>query len=299
MDFLFGQPTRLLAVAVAFDPDHGFFLSFNPRWKGYAFPMRKVAAEDDALMSAAALDALREAAELPLAGASAKPLTYLRVQGVSGRTGARTVYRMHVYEVDMPLPLSMEVPTRGFACRRGFLRPEGFATADLLSWNTRAVVGELLDNQEVALAVICRRGPAGAEFLMLRYPNYGGYFPPASRIRTDVEARYEAQKALRQDTGYRARVTAGETVEARDEHFSPRYDCRRTFVFHLVQLALSDRIDLNDADNAFEERMAQAGVLYRWVPASDLANPGVNGLSPTVKAIGPQLLALAGRAGCV
>jgi hypothetical protein len=192
----------------------------------------------------------------------------------------------------------MDLPVHGLACRRGFLKPEGFRTADLLTWNTQAVVSELLDNQEVALAIVCRRGETGPEFLMIRSPNYRGYFPPASRIRTDVSPRFEAQQALQRDTGYRARIAAGEILTASDTHHSHRYDCTRTFNFHLVQLALGDRVNLSHFDNDFEQRLIQSGVLYRWVPAGELAQPGAYGLSPTVAALAPQLLALAGRAGC-
>ena len=79
-----------VSIAVVFEPEWGFFLSYNPRWHGYAFPMRKFRSTD-VDFAYGALEALREATNLPLRGATVQPLASLQVEGESQRTGQATM----------------------------------------------------------------------------------------------------------------------------------------------------------------------------------------------------------------
>jgi hypothetical protein len=87
-----------VSVAVVFEPEWGFFLSYNRHWHGYAFPMRKRRFTDPDQASGA-LAALRDATELPLRGAIVTPLVSVEVQGESQRTGKPTLYRYHAFDV--------------------------------------------------------------------------------------------------------------------------------------------------------------------------------------------------------
>jgi hypothetical protein len=319
---MFSRRTLTVAVAVVFEPELGFFLSYNPHWGGYALPMRKRRMTDVDLPHSA-LEALRDATDLPLRGARVEPLTYLEVKGASQRTGKETVYRYHVFQVDPPVVLSAEVAPLGFACQRGFVKPSlispcatdhpddpmairaGTASvlnpatggADLVTWSTRRIIDELTGNQRVAVAVICRRGANGIEYLMNRNANYGGYFPIAARCRTEGKPRYEVREAVKADTGYRPLVDVGtHPVEVEDRHFSPRFQCERRFVFSLLPVTFHD-LDLGKPDNELEVCLDRSGLLWDWVTDDKLDDPGANGLSPTITTIRDAMRLIAARHG--
>ncbi|HEX5270658.1 MAG TPA: NUDIX domain-containing protein [Gemmataceae bacterium] len=276
---MFWQRTRDVIAAVVYDPDRGFLLAHNEKWGAYAFPMRKrrPTDHDDAFT---AREALREALALPLPRAEAKPLEHVVYRGTSWRTGREGVYRYQAFEVDPGEAL----PAGGFGRRHGFLRTDDLVGADLVTWSTKLIVKELMENQEVALAVLCRPGAEGREFLMVRSPTYRGYFFPASRLTSDDPPLWEAVSALRRDTGYFAPIRGGTAAVVPDIHFSPRFDCPRRFVFHVVPVTLP-AVDLSATANTLEETLRRTGVLWRWVEEAELADPSRNGLSPTVAAV--------------
>jgi hypothetical protein len=275
---MFRQRRQPVIVAVVFDPDRGFFVSFNEKWQGYTFPMRK-RRPTDYEEAFTAREALREAVNLRLSRAEAKPLEYVEHRGVSGRTGREVVYQYQAFEIDP----NESLPSGGLGSRHGFLGREELLEADMVTWSTRLILRELLENQQVAAAVICRRGDSGREFLMVRSASYRGYFFPAARLKTASEPRWVAVEAVRQDTGF-PRMTPGDAVVARDVHDSPRFGCERTFVFHMVPVRPAG-VDLSAAPHAFEECLRRTGVPWRWVGEDELADPARNGLSPTVAAV--------------
>jgi hypothetical protein len=273
------QRRQPVIVAVVFEPDRGFFVTFNDKWQGYAFPMRK-RRPTDAGDDFTAREALRDAVNLRLPRAEAKPLEYVEHRGTSGRTGRDTVYQYQAFEVDPRESL----PAGGLGSRHGFLGREQLLEADMVTWSTKRILQELLDNQEVAAAVICRPGASGREFLMVRSANYRGYFFPAARFKTASRPAWSAVEAVRHDTGFFGPMSCGEAVAVRDVHDSPRFQCQRGFVFHLVPVRLAG-VDLSAAPNRLEESLLRTGVLWRWVEEDELATPALNGLSPTVASL--------------
>ncbi len=281
---MFWQRTRDVIAAVVYDSDRGFLLAYNEKWGAYAFPMRKRRPTDhDEAFTAR--EALREALGLPLPRADAKPLEHVEVRGTSWRTEREGLYRYQAFEVDPGEAL----PAGGFGRRHGFLRTDDLVRADLVSWSTKLIIKELMENQEVALGVLCRPGAAGREFLMVRSAPYRGYFFPAARLRTNDPPLWEAVSALRGDTGYFAPIRCGAAEVVPDVHFSPRFDCPRRFVFHVVPVALP-AVDLSASPNALEESLRRTGVLWRWVEEAELADPSRNGLSQTIAAVREAVL---------
>jgi hypothetical protein len=289
-----------VGVAVYYEGGLGFLQAFNPKWQGYSFPMRKLRATDFE-PAVAAREAFREAVGFPLHRLEAVPLFFSEVERESQRTGRMTRYRYHGFEIrpDGDLLIAGEArpsaaltgPTGvpfGPACRLLFLSHGDFATADLLTWTARHVHAELVNNQHVAVAVVARQAPGGGrEFLMVRNWNYG-WFPPASRVRGEVEPRFQAQQGFRDDTGYTGQLVAGAARPITDRHHSPRFDCPRDFVFHLVPLTLPG-VDLTRSDNELARAMARRGTHADWVPEAHLANPAAHGLSPTLAVIRDHL----------
>jgi hypothetical protein len=313
---MFSRRTLAVGVAVVFEPDRGFFLSYNRHWHGYAFPMRKFRMTDVDLTQSA-LEALRDETDLPLRGATIHPLVSLEIEGESQRTRQPTLYRYHAFQADPPVALSDEVAPLGFACQRVFLKPHDIALptpvspsaqtaagagkaagmvptpgADPGTWSTRRIVEALIGNQRVAVAVICRPGVAGPEFLMNRNANYGGYFPIASRCRTDGSPGFEVREAIRADTGYRPWVSVGEPAVVEDRHFSHRFQCERHFAYSLFPVTFRG-VDLSSAGNELDDCQERSGLLWRWVAADELENPGANDLSPTISTIRDALRQMA------
>lgn len=318
---MFSRRTLDVGVAVVFEPSWGFFLGYNPRWHGYTFPMRKRRMTDVDL-GHTALEALREATDLPLRGATYRPLVALEIEGESHGTGKRTRYRYHAFEIDPPVLLSAEIAPHGFGCRRGFLKPDQIAPpaldgsthsaaastesgavvmaplgADLVTWSTRRLVEELVGNQRVALAVICRRGAEGPEFLMSRNASYGGYFPIAGRCRTEAQPGYEVREAIRADIGYPRRPHVGGPLVREERHFSPRFQCERHFVHTLFPVTFPG-VDLHDQNSELNYWLERSGLLWRWVAVDELENPAANDLSPTIANIRDGLRQIARQIGC-
>jgi hypothetical protein len=276
---MFSLRRQPVVVAAVYEPKKGFFLTFNEKWGGYALPMRKrrVADPDEAFT---AREALRDAVGLRLPKAGARPLEYLEYVGNSARTGRRVHYSYQAFEVEP----NEALPAGGFGCGYGYLDFEALLEADLVTWSTKAVVVELVLDQQVALAVVCREGHTGREFLMVRSASYGGYFFPASRFKTDTRPSWEAVEAVRRETGYAGRMKPGAALTVEDIHFSPRFQRHRRFVFHAVPVVLPGRV-VAGAPCELDECLARTGALWRWVEEEELADPAAHDLSPTVTAV--------------
>jgi hypothetical protein len=209
---------------------------------------------------------------------------YLEVDGESQRTGEPTRYRYHVFQVEPPGAgkTPSGVPAPG---------------PNLVTWSTRRIVEELIGNQQVAVAVICRRGVAGPEFLMNRNTNYGGYFPIASRCRTEGLPSFEVRQAVLADLGYRWQVQVGEPVVVEERHVSSRFQCERHFVHSLFPVSLPG-VDLAASSKELDHWLDRSGLSWRWVAAADLDAPEANGLSPTIAMIRDALRKVANQSGC-
>jgi hypothetical protein len=280
--------SRSVMVALVYEPERGFFLGFNEKWRGYTLPMTRLRPTDvDA--AAAARPALRDAVEQPLRSATARLLEYVVHEGRSGRTGRDALYRYQVFEVDP----NETLPDDGFGGRHGFITYERLLAADLVTWSTRIILRELMENQQVAVAVISRQGATEREYLMICSPSYNGYFFPASRFRTDTRPTWEAVEAVRGDTGYQAPIRPGPAVVVEDVHSSPRYGRERRFVFHVVPVSLP-AVQLGKSPNTLEERLHQTEAVWRWVSESELADPAANDLSATVTPLLPAVRQVAG-----
>jgi hypothetical protein len=145
-----------------------------------------------------------------------------------------------------------------------------------------------MEHQQVAVAVISRRGPAGREYLMIHNERSCGYFFPASRRKTDEPPTSEALEAVRRDTGYRGPLTGGTVRVGEDRRFSQRFGRERRFVYHAVAVNLPG-VDLNASPSPLEESLQRGGVAWRWVSEAELANPGEHGLSASVTPLLPLL----------
>jgi hypothetical protein len=281
---IWGPRQQQVLVAVVFDPQQGFFVSFNDKWGGYAFPMRKPRSNEE--KDVTVLGALREAVQRPLPRAVARPLEFLEYRRNSGRTGKDTWYFYQAYEIEPGEPLP---GGGGFATRHGFLSYEQLRSAEFaVTWSTRALARELMEHQQVGVAIISRAGPTGREYLMIYSTSYKGYFFPASRRKTEAAPVAEVEEAVRRETGYTGPLTMGQPRRTEDRHFSPRFGRERRFVFHAVPVTPT-AVNLTSANNALAASLRRSGICWRWVSEAELADPGANGLSPTVTAIVPLL----------
>src|SRR5262245_40798917 len=91
-------------VALVHDPRQGFLVAFNPKWRRYAFPMRKPR-PSDGKPSTTAVRALSEGVGFPLRRGRGRPLDYLGAFGYSGRSNEFTLYSYRVFGINPGQPL--------------------------------------------------------------------------------------------------------------------------------------------------------------------------------------------------
>jgi hypothetical protein len=272
---------QAVMVALVYDESKGFLISFNSKWRAYAFPMRKPRSVDFK-PEGVAIRALAECLGQRTLSAEARPLEYLELEGPSLRTGRETCYFYQVFEVDPGLDL----PVGRLGSRTGFLPYEALLESDLVTWSTKELARALMEEQHVALAVITREGASGREYLMLRNANYRGYFFPASRLKTDTTPKKAAVAAIRGDTGYDSPITIHEesAQTVADEHFSRRFNRERKYLFHVMKATLGD-FDLTKRKNPLEVALSRTGRPWRWFTEKQLEDPQAHDLSPTVTAV--------------
>jgi hypothetical protein len=290
-------------VAVVYDQERGFFLGFNPKWGCYTFPMTKMR-EDELHPDRAALRALEEHVGERLPGAIVRKLLYTEAKGVSRRTGKKAQYFYQVYEItpgarfDNALGLADDaapdgtepaVPS-GFGCRQGFIPYKKAMASDLVSWSTKQILLELMENQQVALAIITKT-PPGAPTQVLLTSEGGGepYFFPVKRIKEDTTPDAVVVSMIRDvgadfelDPGCPVRVRACGQFRCRQTR--PRFNQQRRYVFHLCRVGLPS-IDLDIPGNALEHALTQAGIASKWCLKEDLWNITGNHLSTTVQQV--------------
>jgi hypothetical protein len=272
---------QAVVATVVYEEGRGFFVGFNDRWRAYALPMKRMR-ETDLSVERTAIRALSECVGLPLPHAEAKPLEFIELDGRSERTGGRTHYAYQVCEVDPGSPL----PFGDLASRWGYLPFEDLLNADLVSWSTKLLLTGIMENQDVALAVITRGNAQTREYLMVGSANYGLFFP-ASRLKTDATPVKAAVAAVRDDTGYQGKIEIGAMQPVQDRHFSPRFNQQRRFVFYVCG------VKLGGSPDALEKAIRRRGARWRWVTEAELHDPAANGLSPTVDEVRPAVLQVA------
>ena len=284
-----------VAVGVVFDPDAGFLLFHNDRWKGYAFPMKKC--PPDVEPADAALAALDDDSPLRFPEATARPIAVVGAFGTSGGTGAETYYDYQVHELD-PGPVR-EGPVAD--TRAEFFSYEKLLASPEVTWSTKEIVRAMVEFQEVSVGVIQRQNARGREFLLVYHPSYGYFFPTARR-KTGSPAEDMAVQAVHWDTGYSGKLTATRCAEVPNVHESTRFGGRkREYRFHLCRIDVCG-VDLTAAGNPLEtsiENFAQAmtkakvplGPNGYWAWFTEEQLRAGTGLSPTIAVLLPAVLA--------
>ncbi len=240
---------KTVAVAVIYDPNHGFLLWNNPRWGGYAFPMRHLEPGDQP--EQAALDALADRDfPLSLPNATARPLECLGAFGYSEGVHVDTYYDYHVIEIDPGQPLDL-VSMDPNVC---FFPYDRIQAANMVTWSTRVIATSLVESQEVVIAVIWRRSPRGLEFLLV-YKTGHGYFFPSIRRKTHGSLEAMAEQAVRFDIGYQGPVTAEYAGDAVEVHDSTRFNAEQRRYRYYVCAIQYPEVDLQQPDNPLAETL--------------------------------------------
>jgi hypothetical protein len=240
---------KTVAVAVIYDPNHGFLLWNNPRWGGYAFPMRHLEPGDRPEQAALGAVAERDF-PLSLPNAAARPLECLGAFGYSEGVRVDTYYDYHVIEVDPGQtldPAALHPDVRFFTYDR-------LQAASIVTWSTRVIATSLVESQEVVVAVIWRRTAAGLEFLLVDKPGHG-YFFPSIRRKTHGPLEAMADQAVRFDTAYVGTVVAEYEGDDVDVHDSTRFNARqRRYRYYVCAIQLPG-VDLQQAGNPLAETL--------------------------------------------
>lgn len=294
--------TQRVVVAVVYDPGRQKFLVvFNPRWKGYSFPVRR-------FRRSGASDPLRErdhavqearAALLSDLGpslgdaAEAHWMDRIEVPGVSGRTGEEALYR---YDIVTLLPVN-PLPDGSFASRFGFLPAQEIRDSDpdelgpnarVVTWTTWQVLTRLLDAQRVAVAVVCREFNGQREYLMT-LNRHGKWFFPARRMDHvgTAEQLVVYEFKIKADYLGRIDVLEGPTVEMEQNtpHLGPR-----SYTFYLRKANFPQE-DLTLPGNRLEGALYKAGILFRWVKEGDM-KPLADEISPTIVGLRAAVLSM-------
>src|SRR5262249_50910062 len=132
-----------------------------------------------------------------LPNARAEELEYLGRVGRSGTTGDETQYEYWVYAVDPGQPLNLTAASGRKENPPMFLTYSQLTSRTDLTWSSTDIVREFVENQEAVLAVVLRPGDKETEFLLVWNNNYGGYFFPTQRVKTEVKPEKVAVATIR------------------------------------------------------------------------------------------------------
>jgi hypothetical protein len=273
-----------------YDPERGFLLRFNNRWKQYAFIMKKTTPDDDP--EALALIALDDDLSLKFPAASARPLDRVGAIGPSGWTAENTYYDYCVYRLDMGEQRSGSA--KGSEAK--FFTYGQLQASPEVSWSTKEIAKALVESREIVAAVVLRPSNRGHECLLVDdSPGYGYFFPSAGRRTQDPPDKIAAL-AVELDTGYTGIVEANWVNEVEFLQTSQRFGQRSVrFRCHVCRADLpgcdlnADSSPLSDALRTVEAREAakerQFGSLgyWHWFPLEELGS--AESVSPTVSAI--------------
>jgi len=294
------EDRRLKSVAVAIVYDESaakFLLIHNKRWHGYAFPMKQFESSNSLSPAELALAAIDER-ELSLdwPNATATPLD--RVGECLHSESARqyTYYDYHVIGIDPAQPLTDEVTPD----LRWFSYDE-LLDAQNVTESTKLIARSLLEDRQVAAAVITRAMDRGREFLVVQNRQHE-YFFPATRLKLNASPADAVVRAMPMDLAFDGdlKVVDQELVET--DRQSSRFGRRDThFQTHLCLIDLPG-LDLTSANNQLEQSLhsLQMAILGRpgpteirpywsWLTADELRDrPDVSAtiqplISPTVQ----------------
>jgi 8-oxo-dGTP pyrophosphatase MutT (NUDIX family) len=280
---------KRVIVAIVQDAWGRFLITYNPKWDGYAFPMKDL--EDGAdVQGSVAIQALEDDLGFRLPNARAEELEYLGRVGRSGTTGDETQYEYWVYAVDPGQPLNPTVASGTKVDPPMFLGFSQLTSRTDLTWSSTHIVREFVENQEAVLAVVLRPGDKETEFLLVWNNNYDGYFFPTQRVKTEVKPEKVAVATVRGDLGYRGPATAIWRGEVPDIHFSNRFFRDRRFRFHVCEVQLPE-VDLHQPRNPLERALAHRGRQFLWLPGSRLDDLSIQ-FSPTMPVVRQTVLGL-------
>jgi 8-oxo-dGTP pyrophosphatase MutT (NUDIX family) len=279
-------------VAVVQDDQGRFLISFNAKWGGYAFPMRSVPEGGD-ILGSLAIQAAEHDLGCRLPNATATELDYMGHSGVSQRTSEETFYEYWLYTVEPNQALHLlEAPTWNNNPPMFLTYAELTSRTDL-TWSTPAIAQEFVENQEAVLAVVTRAGEHETEFLLVENNNYGGYFFPTQRLKTEVKPDRVALATVRSDLGYYGPGTATLLGVVPEVHFSNRFHRDRRYRFQVCEVQLSD-IELHRPGSVLEQALLRRDRRFLWLPGSRLSDPSVS-FSPTMAAVRTTVLNLVPR----
>jgi 8-oxo-dGTP pyrophosphatase MutT (NUDIX family) len=278
------------AIVVIIQDDQGRFLvTFNAKWGGYAFPMVGLP-DGGAVLGSLAIQAAEHDLGCRLPNATATELDYMGHFGVSHRTGEETLYDYWLYTIEPNQILDLLAAPTWNNNPPMFLTYAELTRRTGLTWSTPAIAQEFVENQEAVLAVVTRAGEHETEFLLVENNNYGGYFFPTQRVKTEVKPDRVAVGTVRSDLGYHGHAAAKLLGEVSDVHFSNRFHRDRRYRFHVCEVQLSD-VDLHQPGSILEQALLRRGRHFLWLPGSRLGDPTVS-FSPTMPAVRTTVLSL-------
>ncbi len=281
--------TAQAIVAIIQDGQGRFLVTFNAKWGGYAFPMIAVPEGGD-ILGSLAIRAAEDDLGCRLPDSTAAELDYMGHYGVSQRTGEETLYEYWLYAVEPHRALDLLAAPTWNNNYPMFLSYDELTSRTDLTWSTPAIAQEFVENQEAVLAVVTRAGEHETEFLLIENANYGGYFFPTQRVKTEVKPDPAAVGTVRSDLGYRGPATATLLGEVADVHFGNRFHRDRQYRFHVCDIQLSD-VDLHQPGSVLEQSLARRGKNFIWLPGSKLSDPAI-AFSPTMAAVRTTVLKL-------
>ena len=274
---------RIKKIAVAMVVDDGkFLLVHNKKWGGFNFPMTELDKNRPPLGSKA-ISALESELGVRLQKATARELEYLGQYGISDRSGEDAIYEYWLYEVAPGEPLQIED-----AISTTSLTLEEIVDLAGGTWSAKAIANELLNNREVAVAVVSRLGIEETEYLVIKNANYGGYFFPSMRRKTETAPETVAEKLFRDDLGYTGVIESSWKAEVEDVHFSQRFQANTQFRFHICDARFQE-LDIHMPFNSLEQKLRDRGIEWKWVTAHELG--ATDEYSKTTVALKSQLLA--------
>ena len=264
-----------------------FLVTFNAKWGGYAFPTIAVP-EDGEILGSLAAQATEHDLGCRLPNATATELDYMGHFGVSQRNGEETLYEYWLYTVEPNQALDLLAAPTWNNNPPMFLTYAELTRRTDLTWSTPAIAQEFVESQEAVLAVVTRAGERETEFLLVENNNYGGYFFPTQRVKTEVKPDRVAIGTVRSDLGYRGPATATLLGEVHDVHFSNRFHLDRRYRFHVCEVQLPE-VDLHQPGNVLEQALLRRGRRFVWLPGRRLNDPSIT-LSPTMAAVRSTVL---------
>jgi 8-oxo-dGTP pyrophosphatase MutT (NUDIX family) len=280
---------KRVVVAMVQDSQGWFLVHYNSRWGGYSFSMADLEEGADVLGSAA-IRALEDDLGYKLPNARAQELEYLRRGGRSSRTGEETLYEYWLYQVDPGQPLDLSVASQGNSNPPLFVSFGKLTNRTDLTWSAVDIIRELVETQEAVLTVVPRPGEHQTEFLVTWNENYGGYFFPTQRIKTENKPDTVARATVRSDLGYRGPVHPVWRGEVPNVHFSNRFQRDRQFRFHVCEVELPE-VDLHQPSGILEQALNRRQIRFLWVGADRLGDPSIP-FSPTMAAVASAVRSL-------